>query len=218
MKAIEEPRNARSRRTREALLTAARELIEQDGFAGTTLAAIAERAGVSHRALYLHFSSRGELLATLTRSLGETEALAESLAKVWYSPDSASALDEWARHIGRAHPRILAIARAVDHDRRSDPDAAQIWQQMMRNWGKGSRRLADWLHDEGRLAAPWTPETAAEMIWALMSWDFLERLTVDKRWSSARFAEHFSVLVKRTFLVSPSAGRSRRSTSPADPE
>ncbi|HCT78525.1 MAG TPA: TetR family transcriptional regulator, partial [Micromonosporaceae bacterium] len=60
----EEPRNARSRRTREALLMATRELIEQDGFAGTTLAAIAERAGVSHRALYLHFSSRGELLAT----------------------------------------------------------------------------------------------------------------------------------------------------------
>lgn len=67
---------------------------------------------MSPRALYLHFSSRGELLATLTRSLGETESLAESLDAVWDAPDAASALDEWARHIGRAHPRILAIGTA----------------------------------------------------------------------------------------------------------
>jgi AcrR family transcriptional regulator len=203
MKPIDEPRNARSRRTRQALLDAARQLIEADGFAATTLAAVADRAGVSHRALYLHFSSRGELLAALTRSLGETESLAESLAAVWDSPDAASGLDEWARHIARAHPRILAIGRAVEHDRHTDPDAAEIWQQMMGRWSLGARRLAEWLHRENQLAAPWTVDSAADMIWALMSWDFLERLTVDRGWAAADFAEHFSLLVRRTFLLQP---------------
>lgn len=200
MTAIGEPRNARSRRTRQALLDAARELIEADGFAATSMAGIANRAGVSTRALYLHFSSRGELLAALTRSLGETEALGESLEAVWAAPDAASALDEWARHIARSHPRILATGRAVEHDRRTDPDAAEIWQHMMHRWSLGSRRLAEWLAREDRLAAPWTVDTAADMIWALMSWDFLERLTVDRKWSPQDFADHFAVLVRRTLL------------------
>lgn len=53
-----EPQNARSRRTREALLRAARALIEEKGFDAVTLAAVARQAGVSPRGLYLHFSSR----------------------------------------------------------------------------------------------------------------------------------------------------------------
>ena len=48
---IGEPQNARSRRTREALLEAARTLIEEDGFDVMTLEAVATRAGVSPRAL-----------------------------------------------------------------------------------------------------------------------------------------------------------------------
>lgn len=200
MRSIEEPRNARSRRTRAALLSAARRLIEEQGFAATTLTAIAQQAGVTPRALYLHFSSRGELLAALHSDLGEREELATSLQKVWDSLDAASALDEWARHVARAHPRILAISRAVEYDRRGDQDAAEIWSLTMNRWSMGARRLAQWLADEHRLAAPWTVDTAADMIWALMSFDFLERLTVDKGWSRDAFAEHYSLLVRRTFL------------------
>jgi len=204
MKAIDEPRNARSRRTRQALLDAARQLVETDGVQATTLAAVADRAGVSHRALYLHFPSRSELLAALVRSLGETESLAESLAAVWDAPDAPSALDEWARHIARAHPRILGLGRAVDHDRRTDPGAAQVWQEIMTRWNLGSRRLVEWLDRDRQLAEPWTVDTAADMIWAFLSWDFLERLIVDKDWSPDEFGEHFAVLLRRTFL--PDAG------------
>lgn len=201
MKSIQEPRNARSRRTRAALLGAARRLIEEKGFAATTLTAIAQAAGVTPRSLYLHFSSRGELLAALHSDLGETEELAASLQRVWDSPDAASALDEWARHLARAHPRILAISRAVEHDRRTDPDATRIWDWMMDRWSMGSRRLAQWLADEGRLDPEWSVDAAADMIWAMMSFDFLERLTVDKGWSTEAFAEHLSLLMRRALLA-----------------
>ncbi|MFC7545070.1 TetR/AcrR family transcriptional regulator [Plantactinospora sp. GCM10030261] len=218
MSAIGEPRTARSRRTRQALLDQARELIETEGFASLTMAAVADRAGVSHRAVYLHFASRGELLGTLVRSFGETERLAESLAAVWAAPDAETALTEWARHIGRAHPRILAVARALEHDRRTDADAAEVWQRIMSGWSAGSRRLADWLDREGRLAPPWTPQLAADMIWALMSWDFLERLTVDREWSSGQFGDYFALLVARTFLDDgPASGSAAPGSADAAP-
>jgi AcrR family transcriptional regulator len=200
VKTIEEPQNARSRRTAAALLRAARELIEQDGFAALTMAAVAERAGVSRRAVYLHFATRTELLAALYRSLGETDDLASSLQAVWDCPDAVAALTEWAEHIARSHPRILGILRAVERARYGDPDATELWQTAQANWLKGCRRLMRRLADDGRLAPRWTPDTAADMMWALMSIDVLDRLLNERRWSRRRVAEHLAALFQLTFV------------------
>jgi AcrR family transcriptional regulator len=194
------PQNARSRRTREALLNAARSLIEEEGFDVMTLAAVAKRAGVSPRALYLHFPSRSELLATLYRHLGEAEDLAASLAAVWEQEDAVSALDEWAHHIARSHPRILTISRVIERARNADDDAADLWRLTMANWLTSCRRLARWLDEEGRLAEPWTRSTAADMLWALMSWDLTERLTVDRRWSRESYGSRYAAMLHATFV------------------
>ncbi|MCM0674518.1 TetR/AcrR family transcriptional regulator [Micromonospora phytophila] len=194
------PQNTRSRRTREALLQAARSLIEEDGFDVMTLSAVADRAGVSRRALYLHFASRSELLTTLYRHLGEAEDLATSLAKVWAQKDAVGALDEWARHIARSHPRILTISRVIERARNTDEDAAELWHLTMRNWLTSCRRLANWLDKENRLADPWTPSAAADMLWALMSWDVTERLIVDRRWSRKTLGSHYAAMLHATFV------------------
>lgn len=199
-RSIDEPLNARSRRTNEALLSAARSLIEESGFQSLTMAAVAERAGVTRRAVYLHYSSRAELLSELLRHLGETEELGVSLERVWASPDSVAALDEWSRHLARAHPRIMPIARAVDQERRTDPDASAMRDNIMHRWRLGCRRLVTWLRDEGRLAEPWTVDSATDMLWALMSWDVLEGLTVEREWSAERYAEHMALLFRSTFV------------------
>jgi AcrR family transcriptional regulator len=196
---IEEPQNARSRRTATALLRAARELIEQDGFAALTMASVAERAQVSRRAVYLHFATRTELLAALYRSLGETDDLASSLQAVWDRPDAATALTEWAEHIARSHPRILGVLRAVERARYGDPDATELWQTTQSNWLKGCRRLMRWLADDGHLAPQWTADTAADMMWALMSIDLLDRLLNERHWSRRRVAEHLANLFRVTF-------------------
>lgn len=201
---IEQAQNARSRSTRRALLEATRQILEEIGYDGLTMSAVADRAGVSRRAIYLHFASRADLINALYGHLAETEALAESLQKVWASTDALSALDEWARHIARAHPRILAISRAHDRARRSDSDAANYWQFAMDNWIKGCRRLMIWLDEEGHLAPPWSVETAADMMYGLMSFDLLERMTSDRGWTPERYAERMALLFRSTF-VSPAS-------------
>ncbi|HEX6338273.1 MAG TPA: helix-turn-helix domain-containing protein [Jiangellaceae bacterium] len=201
-KAIVQPQNARSRRTAEALLAAARAIIEEDGFDSLTMAGVAERAGVSRRAVYLHFDSRAELLAELLLHLGQAEDLGVSLQRVWDSPDSLAALDEWAHHLARAHPRIMLIARAVDQVRRADPDATAMRAEIMRRWRSGCGRLMAWLAAEGNLAPPWTVDTAADMLWALMSWDVLEGLLVEREWSREQYAEHMALLFRAAFTLS----------------
>src|SRR4051812_13566187 len=160
------PVNARSRRTRETLLSAARAILEEDGFEALTMGGVAERAGVTRRAVYLHFASRAELVGGLFDHVAREEGLADSLERVWEAADAAAALDEWARHLARYHTRLLAVDRAVERVRRADADAARHRERVVRAKLVNCRRLAQRLSDEAQLAAPWTVENAADMLFA----------------------------------------------------
>lgn len=199
--AIETPENARSRRTRALLLDAVRTLLEERGPGELTMAAVADRAGVTRRAVYLHFPSRSDLLVGLFDHVNQIEDLAASVRPVWDAPDAVAALEEWARHIARYHPRVRTVAGALNRARGSDPDARAHWDVVMRDQQRACRRLARWLHREGRLAAPWTPASAADMLWALMSFDLLEALMVDRGWTARRYGEHLAALFRATFIT-----------------
>ncbi|MBO0807677.1 MAG: helix-turn-helix transcriptional regulator, partial [Actinobacteria bacterium] len=195
---ITEPANARSRRTRAALLAAARDLLERQGFEALTMTAVADHAGVTRRSAYLHFPSRAALVSALFDHIAGAERLADSLAPVWAAPDSVSALREWAAHLARYHPRLLAVERAVERVRRHDADAAAHRDRVVAAQLANCRRLASWLDREARLASPWTVRSATDMLFGLVSSDMIEALTVDRGWSQSRLARHLAVLFQST--------------------
>jgi len=206
--------NARSSRTRAALLAATREIIEQEGFDAATMARIAGRAGVTRRSVYLHFPTRAKLVNALFAYVADVEGLARSTDRVWMAPDSVTGLDEWARHLARYHPRLLPLSHAIDRVRRSDPDAAAHYQRVVHAQRANCRRLAAWLQRDAQLAPIWTVESATDMLWALISSDMVERLIVERRWSGRRFGDHLSHLLRFTFARRPGhpAERGRRAT------
>jgi AcrR family transcriptional regulator len=199
---ITEPANARSRRTRAALLVAARDVLAEQGFEALTMTAVAERADVTRRTLYMHFPSRAELVGAIYDHVAEAEGLAESLEPVWAAPDAVAALDEWAAHLARYHPKVLAVDRAMQRVWQDDPDAAAHRSRVVAGKLANCRRLARRLHDEGRLAGGWTVGSAADMLFALVASDVIEALIVDRRWSRRRLAEHLALLFRSTFATS----------------
>jgi len=69
-------RQLQKERTRSALLTAALELSQEQGFAQTSLRQVAKRAGVVPAAFYRHFDSMDELgLALVERCFGTLRAM-----------------------------------------------------------------------------------------------------------------------------------------------
>ena len=202
MDRIGEPQNARSRRTRAAVLDAAWQLLEEQGPEHTTMGAVAERAGVSRRGLYLHFASRAELLLALHAHVDEHLDLAWSLQPVLDAHDAVAALLAFAAHLARYHPRILAIDLALLRVQDEDPDVALLVEQGIELWHEGCRNITQRLADEGRLAEPWTVDTAADLIWSFMFPETLHRLTIGRGWSSERYGELLAVTLRRT-LVTP---------------
>ncbi|HEX5118839.1 MAG TPA: helix-turn-helix domain-containing protein [Pseudonocardiaceae bacterium] len=200
-RSIVEPRNLRSERTRAELLAAMRSLLEEQGFQALSMAAVAERAGVSRRAVYLHFNSRTDLVTALFDYVSREERLAESLRAVWDAPSGVDALDEWARHLARYTPRVLAVDNAVELVRDQDDDARKHHRTVVRQQRANARRLIRWLHEDGVLAPGWTVDTATEMFWALMSPDVVRRLVVDLHWSRRQLAEHLIRTFRAVFVT-----------------
>lgn len=88
---------SRSDKTRAQLFEAALQLISEQGFTGTTVDAIVERAGVAKGTVYYHFKSKTELVEALISA--ELEPLAERFAAA-------------ARTASDPLERVMAIVRA----------------------------------------------------------------------------------------------------------
>src|SRR4051794_32229059 len=125
----------RSAATREALLNATLDCLVEDGYANTTTARVAERAGLSRGAHLHHFQTRDALLAAaaahITRRRGEAlsapvDALPEGADRVaagldvlWRSyanPLYQAALDLWthARTDDALRSELVPVERDFD--------------------------------------------------------------------------------------------------------
>ncbi len=200
-----EPTNARSRRTRAALLDAARALLEREGPEALTMGRIAERAGVSRRAVYLHVDSRVDLLLALFDHVSEVEGLAASLQRVDDAPDAVATLNAWATHVATYHPKVLGVDTALRRVRDTDPAAAAHVARVDDHQLAACRRVADRLATDGVLADDWPPPRAAELLWSLLAPDHLTRLLHDRGWTAGEYAERLATVL-RAALLQPDAG------------
>jgi AcrR family transcriptional regulator len=196
------PQNARSRRTADNLLKAARELIEEGGSEAATMAAVAERAGVSRRAIYLHFASRGELMGALVDYLNETEDNEDAWRPVVEAPDGVAALTKLAEFLAGFLPKVMAAALTIRHAADTDSDAARH-VQLAGEWRlRRYLELTSRLRDEGLLAPRWTPQTAAEMLQGITSIEVINILLGECHWTRPELTERMGEMLHRTFLAS----------------
>lgn len=113
------PLTDRGRRTRAQLLTAARRVFEQRGFAATTMGSIAKTAGVAHGTVYTYFETKEDVLAAVLDQ--EVEGLLASLHEA-SGEDPVSRVEEANRRYLEAfeeqHDLLQAVAEAAQVDDR----------------------------------------------------------------------------------------------------
>ena len=89
-----EPKQDRSRATRERLLEAAVASLAEAGWARTTVATVAARAGVTRGAAQHHFPTRGDLVTAAIRHM--TDARLGELRSAIAAPPAGSNRTRWA--------------------------------------------------------------------------------------------------------------------------
>jgi AcrR family transcriptional regulator len=95
--------------TRERLLRAAQELIEDGGYGAASVAAIADRAGVAAGTLYRHFDSKQELFVEVFRTVCAREERAMRAAAA--AIDQGSAVERLEEVLGTFAQRALSNPR-----------------------------------------------------------------------------------------------------------
>ncbi len=186
--------------TRERILVATVRMLDEYGGRGVRMGDIAKAAGISRQAVYLHFSSRAELLEATTKYrdglLDMDRRLAPSRAATSGVERLALYIEFWGNYI----PEIYGVAKALLLVRDTDEAAAAAWQDRMLAMRDGCRAAIDALHADGKLAPEWTPKRATDALWTMLLVPNWENLTIECGWSTQQYVHWMKTQAMRTFV------------------
>jgi len=190
---VSEVRDEQARRTRRAIVTAARDLFLAQGYAATTIDAIAEAAHVSRRTV---FNSVGGKVALLKLALdwaivGDDEPVAmadrPAVAAIQAERDPRQALALWVRTITDAAARIAPVGAVLYAAADGDPEAADLLAESARGRMWGARAFVAHLASLDGLATEVSEQQAADLCWALMDGHLYRLLVGERGWTPAEF-------------------------------
>lgn len=164
---------------------------------------IANAAGVTRQVLYNHFGGRADLLLDLCREVDAEVRTPELEERVAGAPDARTALREAVALQGHIKPRIHAVVSAIDRLRATDEAASSAWAERERARYERALALMARLEEEGALAAGWTSETAARLVWASTSQHAWSDLVLGAGWSTDEWVVQITALLERALLRDP---------------
>jgi AcrR family transcriptional regulator len=187
------PRQARTRRTRAAVVEAARTLFLERGYAATTIEAISDRSDTPQATVYRLFSSKlGILKGVLDVSVvGDDEAVAmldrQEVRELLSDRDPKNQLAGFAALLREVLARAAPVHRILADAARSDEDAASLLAEIARQRQEGQHRIARSLARSSALRAGLRERDAADIVHALASPEVYGLLVIDRGWSGDRY-------------------------------
>ena len=185
-------RQAQARRNREAVLDTAEALFLRDGYAATTLAAIAGEAGVSVEMVYKAFGGKPGLVRGIYhRGLAGREpipAFQRSDAMRERETDPREIMRNWGTFVSELAPVGAPIVRLVRVAAASDPDMAALLAAANADREGRARHHARFLEQRGYLREEVSVAQATDILWTCTSDELYDLLVVQRGWSLPRFA------------------------------
>jgi AcrR family transcriptional regulator len=188
-----EVRDEQARRTRRAIVTAARDLFLARGFAATTIDGIAAAAHVSRRTVFNSVGGKAALLklAFDWAIVGDDEpvVLADrpAVKAIVAEPDPRQALVLWVHAATEIAARTAPLGEVLTAAAGLDAAAAKQLAEWNRNRMNGAAGFIRHLASLDGLAAGLTEQCAAELCWALTDGHLYRLLVAERGWSTADF-------------------------------
>jgi AcrR family transcriptional regulator len=161
---------------------------------------IAKAAGISRQAVYLHFSTRTELMVATTHYVDEVRGLNERLSRYEAATTGIEILEEYVEFWGNYIPEIYGIAKALIAVYDTDEAAATAWDDRMTAVRSGCRNTIDALVRDEMLASDWSRDEAIDFFWTMLSVNNWELLTKVCGWSRSEYIERMKMLLKQTLV------------------
>jgi AcrR family transcriptional regulator len=201
-------RRAQAEATRREILEAAERLFVRDGYAPTTMAAIAKEAGVALKTVYVAFETKSGVLRALwnLRLRGDQENVPIQ-DRGWYREVLAEPDPERALRLGAHEARLVkeragggfAVLRSAAG---SDADSAALWERINAEFHANQRAVIELL---GPLRPGLEIDRAADIMWTLNHPDVWELLVGRRGWTPDEWEEWFVTTLSAQLLGGASA-------------
>src|SRR5215218_1616607 len=181
--------------TRREILQAAQRLFEGQGYAATTMAAIAAEAGVALKTVYVAFETKSGVLRALWHLLlrGDEED-APVGERSWYrellsEPDPERQLRMTARTSRIVKQRAGALLVVIRDAAPADPDIAALWSRIQSDFYDNQREIVKALQAKGALRSGLGVARAADILWSLNHPDLWHLLVGERGWAPKRYEQ-----------------------------
>ncbi len=199
--------------TRHAILLAARRMFIQDGYAGTTMPAIALAAGVALDTVYASVGRKPTLFRLLIEasiSGKDKEQLAEErdyVQAIRAEPKARKKLEIYAGAMTRIHAQLAPLFKVLQAASSVDHDLADLWREMSQRRASNMRLFAADLAAAGDLREDLGQDQAADIIWSMNSPEFYLLLVGQRGWSPQAFESWLADAWQRLLLSGPQRTR-----------
>ena len=191
-------RRAQAAATRRDILEAAQQLFEQRGYGSTTMDAIAARAGVALKTVYVAFETKSGLLRALWNHLlrgGNDEV--PIAQQQWYreiidEPDAERQLRLAARNACKVKLRIAKVLEVIRNAAPIDPEIAALWRRIQTEFHANQRVIVESLDDKNALVPGLEIDRATDILWTLNHPSTWQLLVEARRWTPQQFEKWFA--------------------------
>src|SRR6476659_2278857 len=188
------PRRARAQATQWRIVKAAFGLFCERGYVGTTMAQIADAAGVAVQTAYFTFNTKA---AVLSRAYdyavsGEGEPILP-WEQPWYremvaAADVVESLGQLVSGVGEITRRLTPLYVVASGAAASDPEVAEVVDRHERWRVEGYRGMVEVLRAKSALRAGLTPERANDLLLLYVGMDVYHALVEVAGWSHDEWA------------------------------
>jgi AcrR family transcriptional regulator len=199
-------REASARATRDAIIGAATRLFVEQGYAATSVDAIAEAAGVSRATVFATFGGKAALLnaAYDVALVGDDEPIAlpdrPRSKEVQAEPDAARLVEGYAEILTDISGRLAPIYEAVRGAASADPEAREVWEKIQAERRIGGTNVVKLITARKALRKHLDREAAGDLVWVLNDPGLYFMLVHRRRWSPARFQSWLAETLKTQLL------------------
>ncbi|WP_106401268.1 TetR/AcrR family transcriptional regulator [Actinocorallia populi] len=206
-------RAERSRRTREKIVVAARELFIAQGYGATSLQEVAARAGVAVQTVYFVFGNKRTLFKDVVDAsiAGDTEPVA-TLDRAWFreacaAPTAAGQLHAHVRGTGEILGRVAPILPLIEAAAATDLEIAAQWPDGPDPRYTVQSAAAQALAGKPDFRPDVSVETAADLLFGLLSPQLYLVFVQDRGWSPDVWEEWARATLTAQLCTVPAAQR-----------
>lgn len=198
-------REAQAAQTRERILDAASEMFGTHGYTGTSLAKIAERAGVSVETVKLAGPKGSLLLAAFDQAFVGKELPGtihdSDIGRALRALPAEEMIPAWVAFVADANARVARLWPRVHDAAAGDPDVAARLDRLQRSRADDMRAAVRWLREEGRIENDLDEEDLAVSLSYILAPEGYVRLVLECGWDMPAYRAWIVRAVERLILA-----------------